>query len=448
MSSEICIKKGKVYTSDGLIECGLNIDNGVITKIAKEPNLKPGEITINAKNKLILPGLIDIHVHLRDLNQSYKETFITGTKAAAKGGVTSVIDMPNTIPKTNSITRFKEKIKKARKNIAVNTGFYSALPDELNEINNLINQGVFGFKIYLNNPDTGYDLLNSNILSKIIRKIAESGSKCLFHAEILDYSKSYKGESDVDAFLHIHNITAEFNAVKHILKAAEGIKASIHICHITTSKTLEFIKKSNTVSNFTTEVTPHHLFLDKSVFKTMGSIAKTVPPLRSKEIVENLKTNVFIKNKVDVIATDHAPHGNEEKEQSFSKAPAGIPGLETISPLLITSFLNNNLKLSRMVELTSTNPARIMNIKNRGVIKEGFFADLIIVDLKTEYKIKGENFISKAKYTPFEGIKVKGKVDKTIVNGKIVYDSENGFLKEDAGVLLKPTKNPTTILKT
>jgi len=430
-----------VYTAHGLIEGGINITEGRISKIAPDKNLDKSEIIIDAGKKLILPGLIDVHVHLRDLNQTDKETFRTGTEAAARGGVTTVLDMPNNKPPITTLTLFNKKLEKAEKQIIVNTGFYSGLPKTLTEIKSIVEAGAFGFKIYLNNPITELDILDTEVLRKTVKEIAQHNSRILIHAELLNKEEkadtSLSEEDSIKKFLKKHSKNVEINAVKYVLTAINDTPIKAHFCHMTTCEAINLISQRKTNAFLSIEVTPHHLFLDSSYLFKKKSYAKTVPPLREKSEVEKIWYTAIESRKADIIATDHAPHTQKEKNKEFINAASGIPGLETMLPLLLTEYIRGRLTLERLVELTAITPARIMGIKKRGKIQEGYYADLVIVDLGQEYVIRGEEFLSKAKITPFEGFKVKGIVEKTFVNGRVVYDRETGIVDESSGRILR-----------
>ncbi len=443
MTSDIRIINAKIATESGLINGGLNISNGVITKIASNTRLEKADYSINAKGKLLIPGVIDVHVHLRDLNQAYKETFKTGTAAAAAGGVTSIIDMPNNIPPANSLKILNNKIDSCMREALVNVGFYSGLPDNINEVVKITQLGVFGFKIYLNKPSDTFNVLDKQILRAIAEKISSSNSRLLFHAEILNSSENLNNSKNseelaVKKFLEIHNSSAEIKAVNYILDSLKDLNVKIHFCHITLPESIKIIRSVNDKNLMSIEVTPHHLLLgDESLYR-LGGIAKTVPPLRNKMQAEALWVTAVEFENADIIASDHAPHALTEKTGYFSEIPPGIPGLETTLPLLFTKVVEGRIQLYKLLRLLCYNPAKIMGLKKRGKISEGYYADLVIIDYKKEYRVSPRDFISQAKYSPFEGFKVKCKVDKTIVNGKIVYDSVIGVINERNAVMLKP----------
>ncbi|WEU40746.1 MAG: dihydroorotase family protein [Candidatus Odinarchaeum yellowstonii] len=447
MTSDIRIINAKIATESGLIRGGVNISNGLITKISSNTRLDKADYSINAHGKILIPGVIDVHVHLRDLTQTHKETFKTGTSAAAAGGVTSVIDMPNNIPPANNLNTLNEKIQACSRQAIVNVGFYSGLPEDINEITKIAKIGVFGFKIYLNNPPPHINVLDKRILRDIAVNVASNNSRLLFHAEILDSpninlnSPKNTAESEINDFLEIHNPSAEIKAIHYILDSLRNVNVKIHFCHITLADSIKIIKRESNNNLTSIEVTPHHLLLDfESIYK-LGGVAKTVPPLRNNIQVKSLWETAIELEQADVIASDHAPHAPVEKTGCFSKIPPGIPGLETTLTLMFTKVLEGRLQLYKLLKLLCYNPAEIAGLERRGRILEGYYADLVLLDCGKEYKINPECFVSQAKYSPFEGFSVKCKVDKTIVNGKIVYESDIGVFDEGSAVILKPIIN-------
>jgi len=443
MSFDCCIKNAKIYFKSKIIDGGILIDNGKIKKITKDTSLVQADLKIDAKKHLVLPGCIDVHAHLRDFKLSYKEDFYTGTCSAAKGGVTTVLDMPNSQPPTINVNILKERIKVAKKKIVVNVGFYAAVPLSINEIPLLAKKGIFGFKLYLHHPLTEIDVENDEELTKYFSEIARWNTILAVHPDdkknIKENSLFLKGKnlSPLDMFLRTYTPKGEKIAVERCIKIIRKTGTQLHICHVSTSgalKTIQNAKKENL--KVTCEVTPHHLLLKRRDLEHWGAYAKTLPPLRTQQDIEILWEG--LKNRVvDVIATDHAPHAMEEKEKGFLDAPSGIPGFETMLPIMLTMVKREKIKLGTLVFLTSYNPAKIFGMKNKGEIAEGFDADLVLIDMKKEYFIKPESFLSKAKYSPFAGWKVDAKVVATIVNGIVVMRDDEILAPAGSGKILE-----------
>jgi dihydroorotase len=437
---ELKIINTKLLVGDDLIEAGVALEEGKIAKIAKDPNLPDSDTTINARGMLMLPGVVDVHVHLRDLDLSYKEDFSTGTQAAIIGGVTTVLDMPNTIPRTTSSERLREKMLKATSEVYCNVGFFGELALEPSETTKMANEGAIGFKLYLNEPRNS-QLNNKEIFTKVIQPINLVGSTLAVHAEFPSNKTKEPTprdeRSEIEQFIKSHDPQLEIRAVSECIKIARESGVHIHICHISTEATLAMIckEKANGIL-LTSEVTPHHLLLSEPELYRHGPYAKMVPPLRRLSDARSLVRG-FVSGNVDAIASDHAPHSNDEKSQDFANAPSGVPGLETMLPLLLTEVTEGRIPLKRILQTMCENPPLLFGLKSRGKIAEGYNADLILVDLKKEKTIDPNRFFSKAKYTPFEGRKVKGVPVLTVVNGVLVVQDGELIGKPGDGSIVK-----------
>jgi dihydroorotase len=416
---DLCLKHCKL--SPGSNECNIGIQESKIIVISKEQVIADNYLDL--KGNLVLPGLIDTHVHLRDPGMTYKEDFRTGTMAAAAGGFTTVLDMPNTDPPTNTVSNFKEKMKIGRKKSMVDFGLHAGVSD-LNEIRGLSKLSPASFKIFM-------DLYDPSFLLEAFQKINGVSRQGIItvHAEdptiTQQCTKNLKKETNrPEAYALARPPLAEEIAVGAAISLSEQFQQPVHFCHLSTPISLELVAQAKRSGiPVTNEVTPHHLFLDASYLKKYGTKAKTNPPLRDKTNklkFENLKF-------VDIIGTDHAPHTIEEKENDIWNAPPGIPGLETILPLLLTQVNKGSLAWDDIKRLLCENPARIFNIKNKGHIKVGMDADLVVVDLQRKETIDPDKFYSKAHYTPFKDFKVQGIPTMTLVRGRIVMEEGEIF---------------------
>ncbi|MBC7130059.1 dihydroorotase family protein [Candidatus Bathyarchaeota archaeon] len=443
MKVDLLLKDVKAFLKGDILECCIAIEGGKILQIGKEPNMPLADEIISLKGLLVLPGLIDVHVHLRDEGKSYKEDFHSGTAAAAAGGVTTVLDMPNNNPITMSAEALKRRMEKAKGKILVNVGFYSEFPEKLSEIDRIIREGVIGFKLFMGTKMGGLNIDDDSAIRKALARTA-SKVPIAVHAEdrkILEAAErrlKLQGRSDIEAFILAHPEEAEVKAVKRIISLAKDIGCRLHLCHLSTSESLKLVAEAKKVGKVVScEVTPHHLFLSKDDLQHIGNFAVTVPPLRNKNHQEflwkGLRTGI-----VDVIASDHAPHTLEEKESNIIwYVKAGIAGLETMLPLLLTEVNKGRLSIGELVKLTAVNPAKIFNIPDAGSISEGGRADLVAVNLKQEYRIDASKFKSKARFSPFDGWKVKGKPVKTFVAGKLIMDEDEIVAKAGSGKIIR-----------
>ena len=388
----ILIKNCRILVKDKVFVKNILIKNNNIAKITnKEPK---ADKVIDAKSNFVLPGLIDCHVHFREPGLTHKEDFLTGSMAAAKGGITTILDMPNTIPPTTTIQALEEKRKLAAKSI-VNYGLnFGATSENIADIKKAKN--IAAVKLYMDYTTGDLKIDDFETMNDIFKlsKIT------IVHAE--------------DE--HVKN------AVDILIK--NKIKNQVHFAHVSSEKELEYAKQNKISKQISVEVTPHHLFMNQDDLQHLGAFAEMKPRLKTEHDQKAL-WNGIQNGTVDVIASDHAPHLKEEKEKA--NYPFGVPGVETMLPLLLNAFNNNRLSLPQIQKLCCENPAKIFKIKNKGFIKEGYDADLIIVDLDKRQAVRNEDLLTKCKWSPFEGKILKGWPVTTIVNGNIVYDNGEIF---------------------
>jgi len=402
-----------------ILEGDILIEGGIIKRIKKNIDNKDTKV-VNLKGKIVIGGVIDAHVHFR-YNNVKKEGFISGSKAAINGGVTHVIDMPNDNLPITTKERFHKKYIEGREKSNVNINFnYGVTEDNyMDEIDKAKSYKIFMVEsvgdLFIRNYTKLKDILNQN---KIFTIHAE-------HKDIIEENKKKYSLNTWKDHCRIRDSRSEIEAIKEILKNLEVINRlneknpHVHFCHVSTGGGLNLInmaKKKFKNIKITLEVTPHHLYLNRDMAEELKGMGKFNPPLRSKEDNRALIKGLIYGN-VDIIATDHAPHTYEEKSRDVRECPSGIPGIETFVPLTLNLVNRGILSIFDAVDLISNNPAKIFNIDNR--IREGNNANLTIIDLKKEITIKGENFKSKSKFTPFESWKVKGVPIYTLVNGNM-----------------------------
>lgn len=346
---------------------------------------------------ITFPGLIDIHVHLRTPGQENKEDFSTGTAAALAGGFTTVLDMPNNKEPITNYERLEQKIKLAEQNINCDLGFYfGSLGDNLEEFSKVKGQ-VFGLKLYLN-PTTGNFLIDEEKLIKIYQ--------------------AWNGKQPI--LLH-----CEGETMPMVLKVIRETKKPTHICHVSSKEELSaIIAAKNEGLPITCGVTPHHLFLTQEDTNRLGAFGLMKPFLKTQTDVDFLWTNLKY---IDVIESDHAPHTIEEKKSETP--PFGVPGLETTLPLFLTAAKLNKLSIEDIIRLCHTNPAKIFHIPTDETTK-------VEVDENTEYEINNQNLQTKCQWTPFDKVKVTGKVKRVILRGETVF--EDGKITQKSGKVIFP----------
>ncbi len=443
------LKNAKIY-SEGLIRIGvILIDNGIIDTIifnANEKDIKKlieknkDDKEIDCQKRLILPGIIDIHSHLRDMDQCEKETFLTGTKAAAFSGITTVFNMPNTNPPAITAEQVKKWMKKAQNSILINVGFIAGVPQGINEeeVKKIIGLGVLGFKIYPLKSLNGINWIKDSNIQKILNISSKYHIPIFIHPDkpILK-NKRIKIYHDwsLTKFnqLELHDKLFPFEMemsyirliIENYLNYIENKNLNpynypiVHFCHISSKNSFDLIddnieKRKNL--KITYEITPHHLLLSKTVNLKNDNFGKVLPPLRD-EYHSQYLFNKLKKGKVEIIASDHAPHTIKEKSGEYLTVPSGFPGFETYPLVLFDKVCHNKLSLENFVRVTSENPAKKFNLKNKGFIKEGYDADLCIVQKVPEYSIQSHKFKTKAKFSPFENYKTSVQIWKVLLRG-------------------------------
>lgn len=399
----------------------IKIEDGKIVEIAKDIEASSGnEEIIDARGKIVVPGLIDVHVHFRDPGQTHKEDLVTGSQAAIAGGFTSVVQMANTSPKIDSKEKIIEHYKRAR-DLPLKVFTVSALTRnfgdlELVDMEENFKRGALAF------TDDGIPNRNSKLILEAMNRAKELGAIISFHEEDPELiEQNGINHSEVSDKLGIYGSPkiAETSFIARDVAMAIYTGAKISIQHISTGLGVDLVKFGKEMgANIYAEVTPHHIALNDSAVLEYGSLAKMNPPLRSEEdrlrIIEGLKEGT-----IEIIATDHAPHTAEEKSKEITKAPSGIIGLETSFSICYENLvLTKEITLMKLIELMSTNPARIYGLEG-GEISQGKIADLAIIDLESEYKI--DKYKSKSSNTPFKDKTLRGEVLYTISEGKIVF---------------------------
>lgn len=371
---------------------------------------------IDAHEYVVVPGLIDVHTHLREPGQMHKEDIYTGSRAALAGGFTSVICQPNTIPRIET-AKDVEIIKKCAKEVGLINIYPSACITKGKEHKELVDIDEVKSAGAVKLTDDGDPVIYPEIMLKAMIEGAKKGIVVSPHCETSNWVESVGTRHGMSP-----HIEPELFYVRRDIELAKKSKLPLHISHISLKESLEEIRKAKAMGiPVTCEVTPHHLILTKESEKKYGTIAKVNPALRSKEDVLALREGLS-DGTIEVIATDHAPHTKEEKAVSWEKAPYGITGLETALGLILTELVNKGaISLKDAIAKLTINPARIFNLPC-GTLKVGSPADICIIDLKKEWEVDAGKFESKSKISPFNNWKLKGKAIMTIVGGEVKFN--------------------------
>jgi len=435
----------KAYLEGQIADCCIAIEEGVIYKIGKETQMPNADQKMDLHSRLlVLPGLIDEHVHLRDEGKAYKEDFTSGTSAAATGGFTTVLDMPNNEPITMSAQTLRNRMEIAQRRILVNTGFHSEFPQTQSEIKEITKQGAVAFKLFMGEQMGGVNVDDDTTITKALKAVAEVKLPVAIHAE--DHTvlatnvtklKQAKKISPAD-YLRAHTEAVEHLAIERLLRLSVGTGVQLHFCHISTKEGVAMIAEAKkTQKNITCEITPNHLMLSQQEMQRFGSLIIMAPPLRERSQVEALWQGIH-NGFVDTFGSDHAPHTLEEKQSdNIWEVKAGIPGLEVTLPLMLTMVRRGRLSLDQVVAHLAENPSKIYGLADRGYLRAGQMGDLTIVDYDDRFKIDASKFKSKAKFSPYDGWEVNGRPVKTIVGGQLVYDEGEIVARGGVGRILR-----------
>jgi dihydroorotase len=445
---DILIKNTRIYYNNSLRPAEIIIEGGKITKIAKDLRVSSSDLILDARGALTLPAGIDVHVHFRDPGMNAKENWYTGSCAAAAGGVTTVIDQPNTIPPTTDRRSFEQKLKLAKTKSIVDFGINGGVTGNLEKLKELWELGVTAFGEIFMAESTGGLNIDEETFEEALSEIKKLDSLATIHAEDeemrLELESFLKGDVSLDYHSKVRPNACEAAAVQKALELISKIKVKSHFCHISTleavgmiRKAKYLVKKDNKEPLFTSEVTPHHLFLSTRDWERLGAFGKMNPPLRGNHSIKAL-VNGINDGTIDMVASDHAPHLEAEKDTDIRAAPSGVPGVETLMPLMLAAVKKNILPLGQMIMLTSWNPAKAfgLDIHGKGKLEVGFDADLIIVDPRELQPIKSEMLHSKARWTPFEGMDAVFP-QYTMSRGEILWAEESFSAKPGRGKFLE-----------
>ena len=423
----ILIKNGRVINPSENLDKVMDIfvEDGIIKEKAESIE-KQADTVIDAAGCYVMPGLIDLHVHFRDPGLTYKEDIETGSKAAAKGGFTTVCCMPNTKPVVDNVETVKYIIEKGEK-----TGLTNVLPVgavtknmagvEITDVEELKKAGICAIS------EDGKSVMNSGVYRKAMKNAAKANVPVLAHCEDINLVEggviNLGDKSSELGVKGISNAVEDVIAMRDIMLAKET-GATLHLCHCSTKDSVEMVKRAKEEGiKVTAEVCPHHFSMCSDDITGNDSNFKMNPPLRAREdmeaLIKGLQDDIM-----DVISTDHAPHSAEEKAKDLEHAPFGIVGLETSVALTVTNLVKKGyLTPMQMAAKMSYNPAKVLGIP-KGTLDEGKIADITIINPDKEYTIDVNTFESKGKNTPFDGYKVSGEVEYTILNGKVVYSNK------------------------
>lgn len=439
MAADLVVKGGKLATPEGIIEAGIAIKDGKIMKIARETGLPEAQRLIRADGKLVMPGVIDAHPHIHDPDYTYREDFESGSKAAAAGGVTMLIDMPLVLTVLSDM--IERKKKEGERLSVVDFSFHAGMmmPEYVGEIPKIVALGVKSFKLFTTKPfKVGW-----KGVKEIVRAVSKSGGVTVVHAEDdvivsewVEKVRDVEGRKDLLAHFDSRPAEAEGEAIRKLIHISEETGGHIHIAHMTTTVGTVLVRdaKERGIS-ITAETCPQYLVFTRDDAKKQGPYLKMTPPLRTRDDVISLWRGLA-DGTIDMVVTDHAPGTREEKEVGWEdiwKAWGGIPGVETLLPIMLSEGVNKGrITPMRLVKAMCQRPAEVFGLYPRkGALKEGSDGDLVIVDMKREVTIRTEDLHYKVGWTPYEGMKVVGFPEVTVIRGEVV--AEGGAILKKPG---------------
>lgn len=428
---KILIKNAKIVNENKIIESDLLIENDLISKIQKNIPEEDIDKIIDASGKYLLPGVIDDQVHFREPGLTWKGDIESESRAAVAGGITSFMEQPNTVPNAVTQELLEEKYKIAAKKSFANYSFLmGGTNDNLEEVLKTNPRNVAGIKLFLGSS-TGNMLVDNpetleNIFSKVKMLIAvhcEDEATIKKNTEI--FKEKYGEDIPVDCHHLIRSEEACYISSSKAIELAKKTGARLHVFHLSTAKEMELFRNDIPLKEkkITAEVCVHHLTFTNEDYAAKGNFIKWNPAVKTQKDKDGLWA-ALLDDRIDIIATDHAPHTLEEKSQQYLKAPSGGPLVQHALNVMLENFKNGKISLEKIVEKMCHNPAILFEIKKRGFIREGYKADLVLVDLNESYTVSKENVLYKCGWSPFEGSTFHSKITHTFVNGFLAY--ENG----------------------
>ncbi|MDA0771792.1 MAG: dihydroorotase [Cyanobacteria bacterium] len=433
MNKTILIKNAKLINEGEIFQADLLIEGEYIKTIDRSQSITEADQIIDASGKYLIPGMIDDQVHFRDPGLTHKGDLYTESRAAVAGGITSFMEMPNTVPRALTQDLLEDKYKIAAEKSFANYSFYMGTAnDNLEEVLKTDPATVCGIKIFLG-ASTGNMLVdNPEVIEEVLKYSAQTGLICTVHSEdeativenAAKYKAKYGDEIDIKHHPEIRSREACYKCTKNIIGLAQKHKANLHVLHISTKEELELFDAAEIDSKYiTAEACVHHLWFTDQDYTSKGSKIKWNPAIKAIEDREAIRVAVN-QGRIDIIATDHAPHTIEEKTNSnYFKCAAGGPLVQHALPALFEMYHQGVFSLETIVQKTSHNIAKRFKIDKRGFLQEGYYADLTLVNLNKPWTVDSSNILYKCGWSPFEGDSFKSSISHTIINGSVIYQN-------------------------
>lgn len=417
---DLIVRGGTIVNHAGEGAGDIGVTGGRIVAIGDLSKASAGE-TFDASGLHVLPGVIDTQVHFREPGNEHKEDLETGTRAAALGGVTAVFEMPNTAPPTTTVEALNDKVKRAKGRSHVDHAFYAGATHDNAELFPELERtpGCCGIKTFMGSSTGTLLVGDDDGLDRVVKNLTRRGA---FHAEDedrLNERKTLAREGDWTSHPEVRDDQAGLIAVKHLVEKARKYGKRVHVLHVSSAIEMKFLATAKDVA--TVETLPQFLtFKGPEIYEKLKGLAQMNPPIRYAKDQEALWSLGIAQSVVDIIATDHAPHTREEKAQPYPKSPSGMPGVQTLVPVMLTHVNEGRVSLQRFIDLSSQGPQRVFQIASKGRIALGYDADFTIVDMKARRVIRAEDQATRCGWTPFDGFEAKGWPMATLIRGQIV----------------------------
>ncbi|MDO6492865.1 MULTISPECIES: dihydroorotase [unclassified Cellulophaga] len=429
------IKNAKVVNEGTVTNCDILLNGNFIEKISSSIS-DANATVIDAKGNYVLPGIIDDQVHFREPGLTHKGNIATESRAAVAGGVTTFMEQPNTNPQTTTIEKLEEKFAVAKESSYANYSFlFGGTNDNLEELKKLDKNACSGVKLFLGSSTGNMLVDNEEVIEKIFSNTemvisAHCEDETTIRKNMATYKEKYGDNIPVEYHPIIRSTEACYLSSSKAIALAEKTGARLHVFHLSTGKETSLFRNDIPLKDkkITAEVCVHHLWFSDEDYKEKGTLIKWNPAVKTAED-RSMLWDALLDDRIDVIATDHAPHTFEEKDNVYTKAPSGGPLVQHVLPAMLEKVLDGTITIERMVEKMCHNPAILFQIEKRGYIKEGYFADLVIVDTNTPWQVSKSNILYKCGWSPFEDYTFKSKISHTFVNGHLAY--ENGVVSEE-----------------
>jgi len=455
---DLVLRNGRIFTPSGFFHGGIGVEDGRIASLGKDSTLPRADRTVDVKGNIILPGFIDAHCHCHGMERSDWEDFTTGTRAAAAGGFTTILEMPITTPPTSTVNAFREKKEVVARQAIVNFALFGgAGSDNIDEIDGIAREGAVAFKTFMPPPTHGREkdfwglyVKDDGSFLEMLRAIAQTGLRSCVHAENPEIVSHLmrrvesEGRKDLGAYLESKPGITESEAISRAAMFASVTGARMHICHVCAKEAIEVVTCLRQKGQpLTAETCPHYLTFIHDAVKHLGPYAKVNPPIRHVEdrtrLWEALRTGV-----IDIVASDHGPFTRDLKEigrDDIWRASMGFPALDAMIPVMLTHVNQGLISLQELVKLSSENVAKIFGLyPSKGLLQVGADADMAVVDMSRRKKLKTEEFQTKAKDVAsiWDGMEVQGVPIRTIVNGTEVMEEGTVLGKPATGQFLRP----------